>query len=184
MDGLINSFFLVFVSEMGDKTQLLALLLMLKYKRPFIILAGIFVATVLNHAFASWAGEIAAQNIPEIYLKWILAFTFFIFAAWILIPDKKEEINKESRFGPFITTLVLFFVAEMGDKTQLATVALGAKYLNGFIVTIGSTLGMIASNALAIFMGEKFLKKVPMKWVRVGACGSFILFGIAILIGY
>lgn len=184
MDALFNSFFLVFISEMGDKTQLLALLLMLRFKKPVMILAGIFVATILNHALAAWFGGLVAVYIPAFYLRWLLALTFFGFATWILIPDKEEELKSESRFGPFLTTVFLFFMAEMGDKTQLATIALGAKYASNFIVTMGSTLGMMASNALAIFMGEKLLKRIPMKWIRIFACLSFVAFGIAIVVGY
>lgn len=184
MDILLNSFFLVFISEMGDKTQLLALILALRYKKPFTIMAAIFVATLLNHAMASWLGGLAAFYIDPVYLKWILATTFFAFALWILIPDKEEDVKEESRFGAFVTTLILFFLAEMGDKTQLATIALGAKYASPWIVTLGTTLGMLASNGLAIFFGEKLLKKIPMKWVRVFACISFAVFGVAILIGF
>lgn len=182
MIEILNSFGLVFIGEMGDKTQLLSLMLVSYYKRPWPILAGVFVATLLNHGLASWLGEWAASFLEPQKLKWVLAVTFFVFAAWILIPDKDEEVANNPRFGLFWTTTFLFFLAEMGDKTQLATVALGAQYSSVLLVTIGSTLGMVASNALAIFMGQKFLKRVPMKWVRVIASILFLLFGIGILL--
>lgn len=181
METLFNSFLLVFASEMGDKTQLLALVLAARYRKPWLILAGVFVATILNHALASWAGVLlAAQANPQI-LKWVLAVIFFVFAAWILVPDKEGELKSESSFGPFLTTVITFFLAEMGDKTQLATIALGARYANTALVTLGTTLGMMGSNALAIFLGDRLLKRIPMKWVRVFASVLFVLFGIAIL---
>ncbi len=184
MDAILNSFFLVFAGEMGDKTQLLALVLAVRYKKPWTIFSGVLVATLLNHALAAWAGGWVGSLVSPTALKWTLASIFIIFAIWILIPDKEEEIKGEGRFGPFITTLVAFFLAEMGDKTQLATIALGAKYANTQLVTIGTTAGMMASNALAIFLGEHLLKRIPMKWVRVFACILFILFGIAIVVGF
>ncbi len=181
MEALINSFLLVFAGEMGDKTQLLALILAARFKKPWTILAGVFVATVLNHALASWAGGFVAEQLSRETLKWALALVFFAFAAWILVPDKEEEAGVGSRYGVFLTTVVAFFLAEMGDKTQLATVALGARYTNVLTVTLGTTLGMLASNALAIFLGEKLLKRIPMKWIRVFTSLLFALFGAMIL---
>lgn len=167
---------------MGDKTQLLSLMLVSMYKRPWPILAGVLVATLVNHGFAAWLGEWVASFFEPQTLRWILSATFFVFALWILVPDKEEEISKPPRFGLFLTTTFLFFMAEMGDKTQLATIALGAQYSNLFLVTVGSTLGMMASNALAIFLGQKFLKRVPMKWVRLIASLTFLIFGVGILL--
>lgn len=184
METLINSFLLVFAGEMGDKTQLLSLVLAARYKKPWIILFGVFIATILNHGLAAWGGAWVSSLVSPTVMAWILAGTFFVFAAWILIPDKEGEIKSGERFGPLVTTIVAFFIAEMGDKTQLATIALGAKYASTSLVTIGTTLGMLASNALAIFLGDKLLARIPMKWVRVFASVLFCLFGIAILIGY
>ena len=184
MDALFNSIFLVFISEMGDKTQLLALVLSRRYKRPWTILFGVLIATVLNHALATWLGAWGASLISPKALAWILALFFFIFAAWILIPDKAGEFKENNRSGVLVTTVVAFFLAEMGDKTQLATVALGANYSSTLLVTIGTTIGMLASNALAIFAGEKLLAKIPMKWVRIFASILFILFGIGILVSH
>ena len=183
MEAILNSFLLVFAGEMGDKTQLLALILTIRYKKPWTIFAGVFVATLLNHALASWAGAWAASFFTPMTLKWSLAIIFFVFGLWILIPDKAEEIKGDGHFGPFLTTVIAFFIAEMGDKTQLATIALGAQFTNVWLVTIGTTLGMMASNAIAIFMGEKILRRIPMKYVRIFACVLFLAFGIAILIG-
>ena len=184
MEAFLNSFFLVFASEMGDKTQLLALILAARYRKPWTILFGVLIATLLNHGLATYAGAWIAGHVSPQTLKWSLAIIFFAFAAWILIPDKEEDLKKESRFGPLLTTIIAFFLAEMGDKTQLATVALGAKYASVMMVTFGTTLGMLASNGLAIFLGERLLKKIPMKYVRIFACVLFVLFGLGILIGF
>lgn len=180
--AFFNSLLLVFAGEMGDKTQLLAILLAARYRQPWTILAGIFVATMLNHAMASWAGGFVASYFRPEVLRWSLAIMFFAFALWILVPDKEDDLKTQNRFGAFLTTVVAFFLAEMGDKTQLATVALGARYSQIWIVTLGTTLGMLASNALAVFLGEKLLQRIPMKWVRIFACGLFFLFGLAILL--
>ena len=166
---------------MGDKTQLLALVLATRYKKPWTILLGVLIATLFNHALASWAGAWISSLIEPAILTWILAVTFFVFGLWILIPDKEGEIKEVSQFGVLLTTIIAFFLAEMGDKTQLATIALGANYPNVVLVTFGTTLGMLCSNALAIFLGQKFLDRVPMLWVRRIACLIFLLFGIAIL---
>ncbi len=181
VEALFNSFILVFVSEMGDKTQLLALVLATRYKKPWTILLGVFIATIFNHALASWAGAWISTLIAPNILSWILAATFFAFGLWILVPDKEGEIKNVGHFGVLMTTIIAFFFAEMGDKTQLATIALGAQYSNVVLVTLGTTMGMMGSNALAIFLGHKLLKRIPMKWVRLFACLLFILFGIIIL---
>lgn len=182
MDAWINSFLLVFAGEIGDKTQLLSLVLAARFGRPWVILAGVLVATLLNHALAAWAGNWVASLVAPQTLTWILAVTFFAFAAWVLIPDKEGELRESAAFGAFITTVISFFIAEMGDKTQLATIALGARYPNAWMVTVGTTAGMLAANAPAIFWGPKMLKKIPMKAVRITAAVLFLLFGVLILI--
>ena len=184
MYAFLNSLLLVFVSEMGDKTQLLTLVLAARYRKPWTILLGIFIATCANHALASWVGQWISSFASEQIMAWILAATFFIFAAWILVPDKEGELNAAPKYGVLLTTIFAFFIAEMGDKTQLATVALGAKFDSLVMVTLGTTLGMMASNALAVAFGEKFLAKVPMKLVRYFASFIFAIFGLAILFGY
>lgn len=183
MEAALNSFLLVFASEMGDKTQLLALVLASRFKKPWTIMGGILAATLLNHALASWAGGWLSSFVSPQILAWILAGTFLAFAVWILIPDKDEELKEAGRFGAFLTTLVAFFLAEMGDKTQLATVALGAKYASPLIVTAGTTAGMLASDGLAVFFGQKLTERISMKWVRRTASFLFAVFGLAILFG-
>lgn len=182
MSALINSFLLVFISEMGDKTQLLSLLLITRYRKPWTILAGVFVATILNHAIAAGVGDWLSHLVSPDALRWILALLFFGFAAWILVPDKEGDFKETHHWGVFATTVVAFFLAEMGDKTQLATVGLGAKYSSIFWVTIGTTLGMLAANGLVIYFGETLLKKIPMHWVRRMASLLFVIFGLAILL--
>ncbi|MBX2988018.1 MAG: TMEM165/GDT1 family protein [Bdellovibrionaceae bacterium] len=184
MDALINSTLLVFVSEMGDKTQLLALMLACCFPgRGWAIMGGIFVATLLNHALASGLGNWLALVIPAQVMTWILAATFFGFAVWVLIPDKDGTGGLPLQKGAFLTTAITFFIAEMGDKTQLATVALGAKYSDFAMVTLGSTLGMMASNGLAVAFGPRLMKRLPMKWVRIAASLLFVAFGLGVLLG-
>lgn len=180
LNVFLNCFALVFLGEMGDKTQLLALILAARFRAPWTILFGVLIATILNHALAAWGGNYVAVLVDEKTLAWILAGTFIAFAAWILIPDKEDGLSSESRFGPLLTTIVAFFLAEMGDKTQLATVALGARYPQVMLVTLGTTFGMLASNALAIFLGDRLLRRIPMAWIRRGASLMFFIFGLAI----
>lgn len=184
MEALINSFLLVFISEMGDKTQLLALVLAARFRKPVPIMFGILVATILNHALASYLGSFVTAYVSPTILKWILAGTFIGFGLWMLIPDGDEGFQEKNKWGPFLTTTVAFFFAEMGDKTQLATVALGAKFAAPMMVTAGTTLGMLGADGLAVVFGAKFTEKVPMKWVHRVASTLFILFGVGILIGY
>jgi len=182
MQIILNSFLLVAATEMGDKTQLLAFVLATRFRKPYAILSGIFVATVLNHLLAALFGSWVSTAIPEVWLKWILAGSFFAFAFWILIPDKEGGLSEESRYGAFFTTLVTFFLAEMGDKTQLSTVALAARYNSVSLVTVGTTLGMMFSDGLAVVFGESITQKIPMKWIRVFAAVLFVVFGIGLLL--
>lgn len=181
MGAFLQSFGMVAISEMGDKTQLLSLLLVLRYKKPWTIMLAIFIATIANHLGATWFGALLADLVPEIWLRYILAAVFFIFGIWILIPDKIDSNNESAKYGAFLTTLVVFFLAEMGDKTQLATIALGAQHHSVMMVTIGSTLGMMVSNALGVFGGERLIKVLPMNYIRYGASALFIIFGLIIL---
>lgn len=184
MHVLINSFLLVLASEMGDKTQLLALVLASRFRKPWTILAAVLVATALNHFLASWLGRWGASFIPHAMLVWLLAATFFVFAIWVLIPDKESDVKASGHFGAFLTTLIAFFLAEMGDKTQLATVALGARYNDPVLVTIGTTAGMMVSNALAVFFGERLTRRIPMRWIHRAASLLFALFGVLILLTF
>ena len=181
MEALFNSTVLVFISEMGDKTQLLALVLAARFKKPVPILLGIFIATILNHALASYVGSVITPYVSQDILRIALAATFIIFGLWILIPDKDEGLNTSDKYGAFLTTLIAFFIAEMGDKTQLATVALGAKYPSMTMVTLGTTLGMMLANAPAVMFGQWFTDRIPMKWVHRVASVLFIGFGLACL---
>ena len=184
MNALLSSFLLVFISEMGDKTQLLALLLALRFRRPAVILAGITVATVANHALAAWLGSALAAWADPTALKWGLALSFFGFAAWILVPDKEQGLDAGGHWGAFITTVVSFFLAEMGDKTQLATIALGARFHRTSLVVCGSTLGILAADGLAIAFGERLTRRIPMAWMRRMASLLFALFGLLILFSF
>jgi putative Ca2+/H+ antiporter (TMEM165/GDT1 family) len=177
VEAILGSFALVALSEMGDKTQLLAFSLATRYRRPWVVMAGILAATVLNHALASSAGTWISVHVSPRVMSVILAATFFAFGLWTLRPDTLDEDARPERFGPFLTTTVLFFLAEMGDKTQLATVALAARYQAILLVTVGTTLGMLASDGLAVFLGERFASRVPMRWLRWAAAASFFVFG-------
>ena len=179
-----SSFGLVAASEMGDKTQLLAFSLAARFKRPLPILAGILVATLLNHGLSAALGNWVASKIDPHFLKWGLAGLFFAFALWTLKPDTlaEDEANSSSNRGAFLTTAVVFFLAEMGDKTQLATVALGARFPSVLEVTIGTTLGMMAADGIAVFAGHRFADRLPMDWIRRGAALLFAAFGVAVLL--
>lgn len=179
MDAILSSFILVAISELGDKTQLLAFSLATKYRRPWVVMGGILAATLLNHALASGVGAWIATHVSPRVMAGVLAATFIGFGFWTLKPDTLEENAKPDRFGPFVTTAILFFLAEMADKTQLATVALAARYQSVLLVTTGTTLGMLASDGVAVFLGEKLAARVPMKWIRASAASLFFLFGAA-----
>lgn len=182
MESLFNSFLIVTVAEIGDKTQLLTLLLIHKFKKPWPIIAGIFISTLLNHFVAAWFGGYVVDFIPNQYRAWLLAIIFVIFAFWILIPDRDADLDTQKSYGAFFTTFVLFFFVEMGDKTQLATIALGAQYQSALFVTLGSTLGMLVANVPAVFMGQKILRALPLKWIRYFTCLLFLIFAFYILI--
>lgn len=179
---LLSSFTLVAVSEMGDKTQLLAFSLAARFRAPLPILAGIFVATVLNHALASFAGSWISSLFSPAALALILGLLFVGFGLWTLKPDTLDEVKDDAKRGAFWTTAVLFFFAEMGDKTQLATVALGAKYTDAVLVTLGTTLGMMVADGLAVILGDRLADKVQMKWIRICAAALFMVFGVLSLI--
>jgi len=179
LESVTSSFLLVAASEMGDKTQLLAFSLAAQYKKPVPILAGIFVATILNHALASWGGFWVASTVSPMMMANILGVIFVAFALWTLKPDEADEVSGNSRYGAFLTTVFLFFMAEMGDKTQLATVALGAKFQSAWAVTLGTTLGMMLTDGLAVFVGDQLSHKVNMKYMRWFAAGLFLVFGVA-----
>jgi len=180
--AVAGSFALVAISEMGDKTQLLAFSLAARFKKPIPIMGGILVATILNHGLASSVGQWVSNRVPPDLMAFILAALFIGFGIWTLKPDQMDEVDDRPTYGAFLTTTFLFFLAEMGDKTQLATVALAARYHSVATVTIGTTMGMMLSDGLAVFLGEKLAGTAQMKWIRWAAAGLFLLFGVASLL--
>ena len=174
----------VALAEIGDKTQLLSLMLAGRYpKQHWAIIAGIFLATILNHALAAWLGHWLTQWFDPQWLQWILGGSFIAIGLWLLIPDKLDENQATPPVKGFIQVLgittALFFIAEMGDKTQLATVALGARYDDLFATVIGTTLGMMLANAPAVWLGQRFTTWLPERWVRAMAAIIFIAIGIS-----
>ena len=176
----------VLLAEMGDKTQLLSLMLAARYPRQAMpIIAGILVATLANHACAAYFGHLIAAFLSPDAMRWILGVGFLAIGFWLLIPDRLDEAGgtrvKNAAWPVFLLTSSLFFMAEMGDKTQIATIALGARY-DVIAVTIGTTLGMMLANAPAVWIGTKFTKRVPIKWVHTVAAVVFIAIGILTLL--
>lgn len=185
MQALFASTGVVALAEIGDKTQLLAFLLAARFKKPLPIIAGILVATIVNHALAGAVGAWISTSIPPSVLRIGLGLSFIGMAIWTLIPDKIEndEGNAARRYGVFVATLVTFFLAEMGDKTQIATVVLAAHYAMPVTVVIGTTLGMLIADVPAVFVGDKLATKIPLKVVHSIAAAVFGLLGIATLSG-
>ena len=175
----------VALAEMGDKTQLLAFLLAARFKRPVPIIAGIFLATIVNHGLAGALGAWITTTLSPQTMRWVLGISFLAMAAWTLIPDKidDEESSIATRFGVFGATLVTFFLAEMGDKTQIATVAMAAHYPDPVLVVIGTTLGMLIADVPAVFIGDRFAARIPMKPVHGIAAAMFAVMGLATLFG-
>ena len=175
----------VALAEIGDKTQLLAFILAARFKKPAPIIAGIVLATLINHGLAGALGAwITAVVSPEV-LRWVLGVSFIGMAVWTLIPDEMEdeETQVAQRFGVFGATLITFFLAEMGDKTQIATVAMAAHYATPVIVVLGTTLGMLIADVPAVFVGNRLADKIPMKLVHAIAAGVFAVLGVATLLG-
>lgn len=168
---------------MGDKTQLLAMLLAVRFRKPVPIVLGILVATLFNHATAGLVGSRVAAALGPDVLRWVIGVSFIAMAGWMLVPDRIDdgEAAAPQRFGVFGTTVVAFFLAEMGDKTQIATVALAARYPDLVAVVAGTTLGMMIADVPAVFIGDRLAKKVSMKWVHGIAAAIFALLGLATL---
>lgn len=185
MESLLVSTGVVALAEIGDKTQLLAFILAARFKKPLPIIAGILLATIINHGLAGALGAwITAAVSPDV-LRWVLGLSFLAMAIWTMIPDKieDEETAVAQRFGVFGATLVTFFLAEMGDKTQIATVALTAHYAAPVLVVIGTTLGMLIADVPAVFLGDRLAGRIPMKLVHSIAALIFALLGLATLMG-
>lgn len=185
MEALLVSTGVVALAEIGDKTQLLAFILASRFKRPLPIIMGILVATILNHGLAGALGAWITATISPDVLRWVLGLSFIGMAIWTLIPDKieEEETQIAKRFGVFGATLITFFLAEMGDKTQIATVAMAAHYTTPILVVVGTTLGMLIADVPAVFAGDKLATRIPMKLVHSIAAAVFATLGIATLMG-
>jgi Ca2+/H+ antiporter, TMEM165/GDT1 family len=183
MEALYISTGVVALAEMGDKTQLLAFILAARFKKPLPIILGILLATLVNHGIAGALGAWITSVISPDTMRWVLGLSFLGMAVWTLIPDKieAEETQVAQKLGVFGATLVTFFLAEMGDKTQIATVALAAHYGAPLLVVIGTTLGMLIADVPAVFVGSKFADKIPMKLVHSIAAGIFAIMGLLTL---
>lgn len=182
MQALITSAAVVALAEIGDKTQLLAILLATRFKRPWPVVGGIFAATIANHFLAALVGAEAAAFLQARWFRYLIAGSFIAMAAWTLIPDKLEQVDeKPARFGAFVTTLIAFFLVEMGDKTQLATVALAARFHSVLAVMMGTTIGMMLANVPAVFFGHELIKRVPMRAIRIVAALLFLGIGLWLL---
>lgn len=185
MESLLVSTGVVALAEIGDKTQLLAFILAARFKKPLPIILGILAATIINHGLAGALGAwITSAVTPEI-LRWVLGLSFIGMAIWTMIPDKieEEETKVAHKLGVFGATFITFFLAEMGDKTQIATVAMAAHYAAPLMVVIGTTLGMLIADVPAVFLGDKLANKIPMKLVHSIAAAIFAILGIATLFG-
>ena len=180
MEAFFLSTALVAVAEIGDKTQLLALVLAARYRKPVPIILGILIATLANHALAAWAGAAVAGWVGAESMRWILVATFLAMAAWCLVPDKADEGPQAAReAGAFLATLVAFFIVEIGDKTQIATVALAARFNSLLLVTAGTTLGMMLANAPVVLFGDAIARRLPLRIVRLVAAILFAALGVA-----
>lgn len=183
MEAFLTSTVLVAVAEIGDKTQLLALVLAARYRKPLTVILGIFVATLANHALAALLGASAAQWLGGPWFSLAVALSFIAMGLWTLIPDRLDENDApRSHGGAFMATTIAFFLVEMGDKTQLATVALSAHFEAIVLVTLGTTLGMVIANAPVVLLGGKLLARVPMRAVHIAAALLFIAIGAGMLI--
>ncbi|MDF3126265.1 MULTISPECIES: TMEM165/GDT1 family protein [Rheinheimera] len=184
-DAFVASFASVAVAEIGDKTQLLSLFLAARFRSRGAIIAGILVATLLNHAASAWFGAWVAQFIPEGWHAWLLGGSFIAVALWLLIPDKddSEEVSV-LKYGAFFASCILFFLAEIGDKTQVATVLLAATYPETWQVIFGTTIGMLAANVPVVYAGSWLLERISLDWARRVACAIFMLLGVITIVMY
>lgn len=185
MDAFLISTGIVALAEMGDKTQLLSLVLAARFRKPWPIVWGILVATIVNHALAGGLGAWVTQWMGPSLLRWVLGLSFLAMAAWMLVPDAldEDEGNVAPKFGVFGTTVVAFFMAEMGDKTQIATVMLAAEYQSWIWVVAGTTLGMMIANAPVVWLGERITRLIPLTWVHRISAAVFVILGLLILFG-
>jgi len=184
LEAFLVSTSVVALAEIGDKTQLLAFILAAKFQKPLPIVAAIFLATLANHAFAGAIGSWLTSILGPGVLRWVLGVSFLAMAVWTLIPDRFEARDARlARYGVFGTTLIAFFLAEMGDKTQVATIALAAQYRSLVAVVLGTTLGMMIANVPAVLIGDRIAHRMPVRLVRTVAATIFAILGIATLVG-
>ena len=184
MEAFLVSTGIVALAEIGDKTQLLAFLLAAKFRKPLPIVLAILVATIANHTFAAAIGTWVTSMLSPEVLRWVLGISFLAMAGWTLIPDKFEEGDaKLAKYGVFLTTLIAFFLAEMGDKTQIATGALAAQYNAFFAVVAGTTFGMMLANVPAVYLGDRIADRLPIRLVHSIAALIFAILGVATLLG-
>ena len=186
MEAFLVSTGIVALAEMGDKTQLLSLVLAARFRKPWPIVLGILVATLANHGLAGALGSWVTTMMGPDVLRWVLGASFIAMAAWMLVPDKldDEEGDSAPRMGVFLTTVVVFFLAEMGDKTQIATVMLAAQYNAWFAVVAGTTLGMMLANAPVVWLGDAITQRVPLRLVHLISAGIFAVLGVIALSGW
>ncbi|MDY0249910.1 MAG: TMEM165/GDT1 family protein [Pseudomonas sp.] len=178
-ETLLVSTGIVALAEIGDKTQLLALLLAARYRQPIPIILGILVATLANHLLAAAVGHQVAQLFSDSTLLWLLAASFLAVAAWTLVPDTLDnDGNLTTQYGPFIATLMAFFIAEMGDKTQVATVMLAAQFEYFWVVVCGTTIGMLLANVPVVVIGNFAAERLPLKLIRALAAAGFLIFAV------
>ncbi len=181
MNTILASTLVVALAEVGDKTMLLAIVLAARFGKPSPIIAGILGATLINHALAAWAGVAIAGLLDGAWFRAAVAIGFVAMAGWTLVPDKLDDDRAGAatvRFGAFPTTLISFFIVEIGDKTQIATVALGAHYHAVLLVALGTTFGMMIANVPAVLLGDRITRLVPLRYVRIGAAAIFAAIGI------
>lgn len=185
MEAFLISSGVVALAEIGDKTQLLALLLAVRFKKPYTIILAILLATIANHALAGLLGTWLTTLLPLDTLRWVLGISFILMAGWLLIPDKLDasDAGAGRHLGAFGTTLLMFFLAEMGDKTQIATVMLAAQYQTFILVVLGTTLGMMIANVPVVFAGELLAQRIPVRLVHIIAAVIFWVLGLLTLLG-
>lgn len=184
VDAFFTSTVTVALAEIGDKTQLLSLFLAARYRHKWAIIAGIFVATVLNHFLSAWFGSWIVGVLPVDIASYIVAGCFILVGLWVLIPDKADDDEHEQvrKYGAFIATTILFFIAEIGDKTQVATIVLGAQYASVVAVTLGTTVGMMIANVPIVLLGGQLMQKLPLDLARYIAAAVFIVLGLGVML--
>lgn len=183
MEAFLTSTFAVALAEIGDKTQLLSLLLTLRFSNKLAIVLGILAATLVNHALSAYLGNWLTQFIHGQWGQWLIGGSFIILGLWLLIPDKEDDdIPRFEHWGAFAVSLTLFFLAEIGDKTQVATVVLGAQFDSVLLVTMGTTVGMLAANVPVVYLGEALMRKIPLKAAHISAALLFCAVGLYVLL--